>query len=78
MSSSESFEELFDKTNFIKHYIKRDGSSNSTDKVDTHDFLNSFLDTQMYQMFIEDRVWPSERNFEVSLLKKMKKKLIKL
>ena len=46
---------------------KRHGKLNSTDSHEMTLFMDSFLDTQMYQMFIQDRVWPSERNFEVLL-----------
>ena len=66
LSSSESFEELFDKKSFMKYYQKRE-KIRGDELKEAMEFLDSFLDTQMFQMFIEDRVWPSERNFEVLL-----------
>ena len=66
LSSSESFEELFDKKRFVKNYVKhhRDRGEN---EGEVREFFETFLETQMFQMFIEDRVWPSDRNFEVLL-----------
>lgn len=52
----------------MSFYTKREKLKGRTDDInEMKTFLNPFMDTQMYQMFIEDRVWPSERNFEVLL-----------